>query len=84
MDESENEDHESTFFDSNYKETPKDDNPNLQVSYNLRSRRPDNQMSTVKDGAERTSNNNNIQHPVTRTVIDLNKILSIKFIILKN
>jgi len=62
MDESENEDHESTFFDSNYKETPKDDKPNLQVSYNLRSRRPDNQMSTVKDGAERTSNNNSIQH----------------------
>ena len=62
MDESENEDHESTFFDSNYKETPKDDKPNLQVSYNLRSRRPDNQMSTEKDGAERTSNNNSIQH----------------------
>lgn len=61
MDECAIEDHESTFFDSNYKETPKDVNSNLQAGYNLRSRR-DNQKYSMQSAAEHTSNNNNIQH----------------------
>ena len=62
MDESGNEDHESTFFDSNYKQTPKDENLCLQVGYNLRSRRSDHLKSMIEDAAERTSNHENTQH----------------------
>ena len=41
--------HESTYFCSDYKETPEKEQLSLQAGYNLRSRRAENQFPTSED-----------------------------------
>ena len=54
------EDHESTFFCSDYKETPRVEEVDVQVGYNLRSKRPEHFKTEIEDA--HTLNQENTQH----------------------
>ena len=63
------EDHESTFFCSDYKETPKLDNLRAQAGYNLRLRST--KAAGNNDMSRRTLNQSNVHH--FENMLELNK-----------